>query len=75
MAKDKEFEKEYQAERLRRTKIRKAKRRENNNGMCKCGVNRRTKPHACPYDEDMRGIYTANCTCCPECEHECAMDI
>jgi hypothetical protein len=42
----------------------------------KCNKNPQTKPHACPFaseiDEDNNPEY---CTCCEECEHECAMDI
>jgi len=75
MAKDKEFEKQYNAERIRRKIIRKAKRRLKNNGMCKCGINRKTAWHSCPYDEDMHSNYEKNCRCCSDCAHNCAMDI
>lgn len=31
--------------------------------------------HSCPYAEDIRGNYTANCNCCGKCTDECAMNI
>jgi len=75
MAKDKEFEKKYKAERIMRKTVRKAKRQLRNNGMCKCGINHKTDWHSCPYDEDMNGNYEKNCRCCSDCTHNCAMDI
>ena len=33
------------------------------------------EPHGCPYQEDVNGNDEEICTCCEDCEHECAMDI
>lgn len=78
MAKDKEFEKRYNAEGQRRMTIRKQKRKEklNNNRLCSCCKrnHKSTYSHTCPYDEDMHGIKTI-CNCCSDCEHDCAMSI
>jgi len=44
--------------------------------MCRCGVNPATEPHSCPYAEDINGNDDSDfCTCCADCQHECAMDI
>lgn len=75
MAKDKLFEQEYKLERLRRAKIRKENRKLRPSRMCKCGRNKASKPHTCPYNEDMYGDYYNLCRCCPDCERTCAMDI
>lgn len=76
MAKSKEFETAYKAERLRRTKIRKDKRKLKDNSLCpRCKRNKRTNWHSCPYQEDMHADYSKNCRCCSECAHDCAMDI
>ena len=67
---------EYGKERLRRALVRKQKRRDKYRYSCKCGRNKKTPYlHSCPYSEDMHGDYTEHCTCCGECQHNCAMDI
>ncbi len=33
------------------------------------------EPHTCPYAEDIHNDSKTLCTCCTNCEHECAMDI
>lgn len=76
MAKNKEHEKLYKQIGLERAAIRKAKRKKNDNRLCKCGRNTRTRNmHPCPYSEDINGNYEPMCYCCSECQHECAMDI
>jgi len=40
-----------------------------------CGVNPASDPHPCPYDEDVNNNPDSSCTCCEECEYQCAMDI
>jgi hypothetical protein len=48
---------------------------EEKNDMCPtCGNNPATEPHACPYKSEINGN-EEECTCCPDCEHECAMDV
>lgn len=32
-------------------------------------------PHTCPYREELGDDYETLCTCCADCQHECAMDI
>ncbi len=77
MAKDKEFEAKYKAERLRRSKARKQKRYETftsrNNGSCQhCS----SGWHSCPFQCDMNSNYDEKyCTCCNECTNNCAMEI
>lgn len=68
MAKDKEFEKEYKAERLNRTYIRKEKRRVNNqNKLHKYG---RPSDSECPYCGG-----TMNwCSCCEMWSSSCCID-
>ena len=76
MAKDKEFEKQYKAERLRRKLIRRAARKLKFNHSCKCKRNPRSAEyHSCPYAEDMHGDYSEACRCCGECSYNCAQDI
>ena len=44
--------------------------------MCRCGVNPATEPHPCPYAEEINDNDDPEfCTCCADCQHECAMDI
>lgn len=44
--------------------------------MCKCGENEATKElHPCHYNADVNNDDTPICTCCHECQYECAMDI
>jgi hypothetical protein len=31
--------------------------------------------HACPYQCEINDNYEDGCNCCPDCEHQCAMDI
>lgn len=33
------------------------------------------EPHPCPFAADVHDDSETLCTCCPACEHECAMDI
>lgn len=33
------------------------------------------EPHPCPYAEEINNDYSTLCTCCLDCQHECAMDI
>jgi hypothetical protein len=40
---------------------------------CSCG-NDAEEEHTCPYAEELHGDETL-CTCCYECQHQCAMDI
>lgn len=40
---------------------------------CKCG-NKATAPHPCPYMSDVHNDNETLCTCCEECEQECAND-
>lgn len=79
MAKDKEFEKQYKLERQRRMTIRKQRRIEklDSNRLCpSCKRNHKsTYKHTCPYAEEMSDDHFTKCTCCSDCEHECAMDI
>lgn len=32
-------------------------------------------PHSCPYASEIHNNDEEYCTCCDECEHQCAMDI
>lgn len=41
----------------------------------KCQTNPAIEPHTCPYLEDIHDDDKTLCTCCPECEQECAWDI
>ena len=43
-------------------------------GSCTCATEE-IEPHGCPYSADVHGDYDTKFTCCPFCEHECAMDI
>lgn len=65
----------YLKERLRRTKIRKEKRKEKDNRTCKCGKNRKSSLHSCPYAIEMHNDYSQNCTCCNDCTNACKEDI
>ena len=43
--------------------------------MCpKCGKNPAAEPHICPYDSEINDDYE-ECTCCSECESDCADEI
>ena len=33
------------------------------------------EPHTCPYAEDINDDHETLCTCCADCQYECAMDI
>jgi hypothetical protein len=39
-----------------------------------CTCNEEHEEHTCPFAEEIHGS-DALCTCCPECEDQCAMDI
>ena len=44
--------------------------------MCgACGVREATEPHPCPYRAEIHDDSESLCTCCDECEQECAWDI
>ncbi len=44
--------------------------------MCKCGKNPATPDlHSCRYQADINDDPTPSCTCCGDCEGECAADI
>lgn len=43
--------------------------------LCKCGKNPASEPHPCPYQIDINDNYESTCTCCAECEQNCADDI
>lgn len=45
-------------------------------GLCtSCHKNNATEPHCCPYQAEINNNEDAEyCTCCHDCEHECAMD-
>ena len=44
--------------------------------LCKtCGINPATKPHTCPYKEDINHDSETKCTCCSVCTQNCADDI
>ncbi len=43
-------------------------------GRASC-TNPATEEHTCPYAEDINNDSTTLCTCCADCQHECAMDI
>lgn len=46
-----------------------------NIALCEqCKVNAASAEHTCPFAEEIHGC-TDTCTCCSECEYECAMDI
>ena len=40
-----------------------------------CGKNEASEPHLCPYKEEIGDDHETLCTCCPDCEYDCAMDI
>ena len=43
--------------------------------MCdSCGVNPAGPIRVCEYDDEIGSGYKF-CNCCPDCRHECAMDI
>jgi hypothetical protein len=42
---------------------------------CKCGQPGTPELHSCPYQSDINDDDTEGCNCCPDCCHECAMDI
>jgi len=65
----------YGLERIRRMDLRKMRRKEKDNRLCKCGHNRKENEHTCPYAEEMNDDHESLCNCCRECTHECAMDI
>jgi len=40
-----------------------------------CGSNDATELHTCPYQQDVNDDDESLCTCCPDCQYECGMDI
>jgi len=55
--------------------MKRTKREDKEEKMCKCGRNPAEEPHTCPYSEEIGGNSETLCTCCEDCRHECAMDI
>lgn len=41
----------------------------------KCKKNPASKPHICPFAEEVYDDSTTKCTCCDDCTQECADDI
>jgi len=37
--------------------------------------NELAEPHPCPFKSEIYDDEETMCTCCPDCAHECAMDI
>lgn len=66
---------DYGRIRVERMRKRKQKRAEKMLFNCRCGHNRKVRPHTCPYNEDIHGDSYTLCTCCSECENNCAGDI
>lgn len=48
---------------------------ENEADHCTCDECKGGEWHTCPFAEDIDGDDETLCTCCPVCEHQCAMDI
>lgn len=44
-------------------------------GSCYGCENEGTPPHPCPYKVEIHDDYDTLCTCCEECEHECAWEV
>lgn len=40
-----------------------------------CGKKEAQEPHPCPYAQDIHDDNETLCTCCEDCEYECAQDI
>jgi hypothetical protein len=40
-----------------------------------CSTNDAEQPHTCPFAEEINNDTETLCTCCADCEHQCAMDI
>ena len=55
--------------------MKRIKRKDKEEKMCKCGKNPAEEPHTCPYAEEIGGDSETLCTCCEDCRYECAMDI
>lgn len=47
----------------------------NDEQLCECEKGQTLIPHACPFLVEICDNETTLCTCCEECEHQCAMDI
>lgn len=43
-------------------------------GRCQAPVDT-DELHSCPYQCEINDDCSDHCTCCDECQHECAMDI
>lgn len=46
----------------------------NHSGGCTCDTEE-TQEHTCPFAEEIHDDTESTCTCCAECEYECAMAI
>lgn len=47
-----------------------------NKQLCpSCKKNPATEPHKCPYRVEINDDEEFTCTCCEDCEYECAQDI
>ena len=44
-------------------------------GGCSDCKNSPSDSHTCPYQKGVNNDSEYECTCCEDCEHECAMDI
>lgn len=42
---------------------------------CKGKKNLAEAPHPCPYSEEIHDDSTTLCTCCKDCQRECAYDV
>ncbi len=40
-----------------------------------CGKNPAEDLHPCPFQSDVNDDHETMCNCCPDCEHNCLMDI
>ncbi len=41
----------------------------------KCTCDIEYEEHTCPFSEEIHDDHESLCTCCPYCEHNCAMDV
>lgn len=56
------------------------KKEEEKDSFNLCGArknckNAKTKPHTCPYQEEICDNKEFECTCCDDCRQECVWDI
>lgn len=40
-----------------------------------CGINPAKTDHPCPYQSELHENDEDYCQCCPDCEHDCLMNI